>query len=126
MRGTILQAVRYAALAIAFCAPTAAAELPSGPLGVDVTIDRRADGSYLCVAQVSQLSTGQVVAAPKIAFPSGENAVVTVGTKDAEGRPAELRFEVSANESEGTALFRMTAVQGGAETQLHQMRLRLR
>lgn len=126
MRERILEAVRYSALALAFCTPAVAAEFPSGPLGVDVTIDRRADGSYLCVAQVSQLATGEIVAAPKIAFGSGDNAVVRIGTKDSEGRPAELRFEVAANESEGTALFRMIATQGDVETQLHQIRVRLR
>lgn len=125
MRETILQAVRYSALALAFCTPAVAGEFPSAPLGVDVTIDRRADGSYLSVVQVSDLATGEIVAAPKIAFGSGANAVVEVGASEPEGRPA-LKFEVSANESEWTALFRMTATRGGVETQLQQFRVRLR
>ena len=122
-----MSSLSVVSLALALCTTSAvAAEFPTGPLGVDVSIERRADGSYLCAAQVSLLSTGEVVAAPKIAFRSGDNAVVTIGTQDSEGRPAELRFEVAANEAEGTAMFKMSSVQGGVETQLQQVRVRLR
>lgn len=127
MRSSVVNAVRYSALVLFLCSGSAfAAELPAGSLGVDVTIERLEDGTYLCTAQVSQLATHEIVAAPKIRFRSGEDAAVKVGTQDAEGRQAELKFDVSASESEGTALFRMTAIQGGVETQLHQVRVRLR
>ena len=114
------------ALVLALFATRADAEYPVGPFGVDVTIERQLDGTYQCAAVVAQLSSGEVVAAPQLRFRSGDEATVRVGTKDSEGRPAELKFEVSADESTGTAQFRMIAVQGGAEQQLHQVRVRLR
>lgn len=126
MRGTILQAVRYAALTLVFCTSAVAAELPAGPLGVDVTIERQVDGTYQCDAVVAELTTGEVVAAPKVRFRSGQDAELRVGTKDSEGRGAELKFEVSADEAAGTAQFRMIAIQDGVERQLHQVRVRLR
>src|SRR5688500_14375194 len=114
------------ALVLALFVTPAGAAYPVGPFGVDVTIERVADGTYLCTAVVAEVTSGEVVAARKVRFRSGQDATVRVGTQDSEGRSAELKFEVSADEAAGTAQFRMIAVQGGVETQLHQMRVRLR
>jgi len=100
----------------------AASEGPTLPsLAVEIEIEPASAGVLDCRAVVTDLGTGEVVAAPKVRFREGDEAVLTIGR---EGE--QFRLEVAADGGAGTARVRLSLVRGETETTLHRASVRLR
>ena len=107
---------------VAAMAPLAAAPLPL-QLGVEVSIDPAGDGTYVCVAKVSDLDSGEVLAAPTLRFRSGEEASLAIGPI---GGADLLKIQVVADENEGSARFELSVVHEGTEKTLQRLHFRLK
>ena len=116
-------AVLFSALSLALSVPLLAGDFPPLQLGVEASIDPAGDGTYVCVAKVSDLENGEVVAAPTLRFRSGEEATVVVGTEDGA---TQLKIQVVADENEGSARFELSVVRDGTEKTIQQLNLRLK
>lgn len=103
--------------------PALAGELPRGQVSTDATIEAAADGTFLCTIQVTDPESGDLVAAPKLHFRSGETATTTIGS-DEEG--GSLKIEVVADATDASALLRVSVVREGSEDLVQQVRVRLK
>jgi hypothetical protein len=81
---------------------------------------RPADGKeYVCLIEVIDVHTGDLVAAPKIAAQLGQSATVTIGSNGEE----KLEFEVSLDEAGRHATFEGRVSRAGRLQTLQKMTL---
>jgi hypothetical protein len=91
---------------LALCAAGAsfAAEGSAMPQNVGVEVDvqpaESPAGAYLCRATVTDLRSGEVLSAPQVAFPAGEEAQLRTGTSP--GAEVLIRVTVAADGSRAT------------------------
>ena len=97
-------------------------DFPPPQLGVEASIEPSDGDTYICVATVTDLENGEVIAGPTLKFGSGEEAVVLVGTNDGE---RQLKVQVLADDNEGSARFLLSVSRDGAELTVVKLSLRL-
>ena len=97
-----------------------AADFPPEHLGVEASVEPAGDGTYTCSARISDLESGELVAAPKLKFRSGEEAVVTSGDES-----ALLEMRVTARQDDSTATVEISVVRDGTKQTIHRLQLRL-
>ena len=82
--------------------------MPSGQYGVEVEFDISPDGgTYTCTAVVSDLMSGEVVAAPRVTARIGEEAVARSGMQVAD-RSYEVKLTFFADGTNATYVFEAT------------------
>lgn len=111
------------AILLVAAAPAAGGVFSEARLGVDASIEPAAGGTYVCLVEVSDLATGELVAAPRVQVRSGDEAKLSM---EPEGAGERLQVNVAVDEPKGTALLRIAVVRDGRETVIQQLRLRLR
>ena len=98
------------------------ADFPPLQLGVEASIEPAGDGTYVCVATVTDLAKGKVIAGPTLKFRSGDEAMVLVTTDDGD---RQLKIQVLTNDAESSARFLLSVVRDGLEQTVVRLNLRL-
>ena len=111
--------IRHSAL-IPLCIALAAfsAEVPAPASGLSVSVDvvrtDAAKGTFLCTAEITDLQTGEVISAPKIAFTSASSATTKSGIQSNGKKPAsEVVMEVSASKAGDRAAYTVSYTREG-------------
>ena len=89
---------------------------------VDVQPAESPAGAYVCRATVTDLSSGEVLSAPQVAFPAGEEARLRTGTSP--GAEVLIRVAVAADGSRATYTAEVRAQ--GRTVSSHKASVRLR
>ena len=112
--------------------PSSGADSPAGKadgLSVSVNVVRTdaAKGQYQCTAEVTDLRSGEVIAAPKIAFTASSGATMRSGSQPDAKKPAsEVIIEVSASQAGDSAAYKVTYTREGVLVAVQKGSLSLR
>lgn len=79
---------------------------------------------YECTAKVIDRRTGEILSAPRLLFPSGQDGKIRSGI-EIEGRTANLDVVVHADAADRTAHVLVSLVRDGTRTTVQQLRVRL-
>jgi hypothetical protein len=109
------------AVLIPFCSALAALAgdaPPASASGISVSIDvvrtDAAKGTFLCTAQVSDLLSGEILAAPTIAFTAESGAKARSGSQPDVKKPAsEVVLEVSVSKAGDSASYAVSYTREG-------------
>lgn len=102
---------------------TATQSSPAQGLSVSVAFVRdTADPRHItCTAEITDLASGEVLAAPKIAFAAGSSARARAGSQSAGGRAErEILLDVSATPQGNSASYVVTQLLNGATVAIHK------
>jgi len=105
--------------------------VPPRASGISVSIDiARTDattGRFLCTAEVTDLASGEVIAAPKVAFLAGSSGQAKTGFQpDAKKPPSVVALEVSAAKAGDSASFTVSYTREGVLVAVQKGSLSLR
>jgi len=96
-------------------------------VSVDVVRTDAAKGAFLCTAQVTDLLSGEILAAPKIAFTAESGAKARSGSQPDVKKPAsEVVLEVSASKAGDSASFTVSYIREGVLVAVQKGSLSLR
>ena len=117
-----------AAIALpAMAADTAAGKADGISVSVNVVRTDAAKGLYQCTAEVIDLRSGEVIAAPKIAFTATSGATTRSGSQPDPKKPAsEVVIEVSASQAGDGATYKVTYTREGVLAAVQKGSLSLR
>lgn len=96
-------------------------------VSIDVVRTDAAKGRFLCTAEVIELQSGEVLAAPKIQFTAGSGAKAKTGSQPDSKKPAsEVVVEVSASEAGDNTSYTVTYTREGVLVAVQKGSLSLR
>jgi len=108
-------------------AETTAGKADGISVSVDVVRTDAAKGQYRCTAEVTDLLSGEVIAAPKIAFTASSGATMRSGSQpDAKKPVSEVVIEVSASQAGDSAAYKVTYTREGVLVAVQKGSLSLR
>ncbi|MEO8586972.1 MAG: hypothetical protein ABI584_12485 [Acidobacteriota bacterium] len=103
--------------------------LPASGISVTIGVVRTdaAKGQFLCTAEVTDLASGEVLAAPKISFTSESGAKAKTGSRPDVTKPAsEIVLDVSANKAGDSASYSVSYTKEGVLVAVQKGSLSLR
>ena len=110
-----------------FAAEAKAPKASGISVSVDVVRTDAAKGAFLCTAQVTDLLSGEILAAPKIAFTAESGGKVRSGSQPDANKPAsELLLEVSASKAGDSASYSVSHTREGILVAVQKGSLSLR
>jgi hypothetical protein len=114
-----LGVVMCVALAAAFQAPRP--EAMQTPVGLTGTLKPLSGGNFMFSATITDLRSGEAIAAPQLRFASGDSAAVKIESNGGEA----LELTVTADRARNRATVELVELHGAVSTTLSRLDLQL-